>query len=132
MAVSMPTPALRTIDEPTVTGAHPAYRSNAVPRQWWTPTPAGEAPVGSDKARWACVARQSGEKTAASDVDGRSTVAAAHADEGRIQLPDPRAAEMAAIRDYACAFIAVETAHQRREWSERDDVRASWLPSWTA
>jgi conjugative relaxase-like TrwC/TraI family protein len=68
--------------------------------------------------------RQSGEKTAASDVVGRTTVAVAPAGEARIQLPDPRTAEMVAIRNYARAFIAVETAHQRREWPERDDLRA--------
>ena len=68
--------------------------------------------------------KQSGEKTAASDVVGPGTVATTHAGEARIQLPDPRVSEMAVIRDYARAFIAVETAHQRREWPERDDVRA--------
>jgi hypothetical protein len=68
--------------------------------------------------------KQSGEKTAASDVTTPSTVAVAPVGEARIQLPDPRVSEMAAIRDYAHAFIAVETAHQQREWPDRDDVRA--------
>jgi len=55
VAVSQPTPTLLPVDEPTVTGAHPAYRFKAAPQRWWTPTPAGEPPVGSDRARWASV-----------------------------------------------------------------------------
>jgi len=55
VAFDAPTPALRTIDEPTVTGARPSYRLRTAPQRWWTPTPAGEPPVGSDKARWASV-----------------------------------------------------------------------------
>ena len=55
VVVSQPTPALLPVDEPTVTGAHPAYRFRTAPQRWWTPTPAGEPPVGSDRARWASV-----------------------------------------------------------------------------
>ncbi len=55
VAVSPSTPALVSTNEPTVTGAHPAYRFRTAPQRWWTPTPAGEPPVGSDKARWASV-----------------------------------------------------------------------------
>ena len=49
-----PVPAPRTVIKPPPTGAPISFFE---PRQKsrWTPTPIGEAPVGSDKARWSAV-----------------------------------------------------------------------------
>lgn len=53
-SASGPVPAPRTVIKPTPTGAPISFFE---PRQTsrWTPTPVGEAPVGSDKARWSAV-----------------------------------------------------------------------------
>ena len=53
--VSPPTPALLTVDEPTVTGAPASHRVRARRKRPWSPTAAGEPPVGSVKARWTAV-----------------------------------------------------------------------------
>lgn len=55
VAVSQPTPALLTVDEPTVTGAPACHRVRPARRRRWMPTAAGEPPVGSVKARWTAV-----------------------------------------------------------------------------
>lgn len=55
VAVSPPTPALLTVDEPTVTGAPACHGVRTARRRPWSPTAAGEPPVGSIKARWASV-----------------------------------------------------------------------------
>jgi len=68
--------------------------------------------------------RQSGEKTAATDVarpEAPSTPAPAAP---QIQLPGPPSAEVDAIGRYARAFAAVEEAKRQREWPDRSDVRA--------
>jgi hypothetical protein len=51
---SAPVPASQTVIKPSPTGAPISFFE---PRQKsrWTPTPVGEAPVGSDKARWSAV-----------------------------------------------------------------------------
>lgn len=55
VAVSQPTPALLTVDEPTVTGAPASHGVRPARRRRWMPTAAGEPPVGSVKARWTAV-----------------------------------------------------------------------------
>jgi hypothetical protein len=50
----VPAPAARTVIEPTPTGALPAMRQQRQ-KPWWTPTALGEAPNGSEKARWSAV-----------------------------------------------------------------------------
>ncbi len=55
VAVSPPTPALLSVDEPTVTGAPASHRVRTARRRPWSPTAVGEPPVGSIKARWASV-----------------------------------------------------------------------------
>jgi hypothetical protein len=55
VAVSPPTPALLAVDEPTVTGAPASHGVRARRKRPWSPTAAGEPPVGSVKARWTAV-----------------------------------------------------------------------------
>jgi len=55
VAVSPPTPALLAVDEPTVTGAPASHGGRARRKRPWSPTAAGEPPVGSVKARWTAV-----------------------------------------------------------------------------
>lgn len=55
VAVSPPTPTLLTVDEPTVTGAPASHEVRARRKRLWSPTAAGEPPVGSVKARWTAV-----------------------------------------------------------------------------
>lgn len=50
----VPAPAARTVIEPTPTGALPVMRQQRQ-KPWWTPTALGEAPNGSEKARWSAV-----------------------------------------------------------------------------
>lgn len=68
--------------------------------------------------------RQSGEKTAASDVAGQGIVPPPAVADAQIRLPGPPPVEADAIGRYARAFAAVETAARQREWPEREDVRA--------
>lgn len=49
-----PVPAPRTVIKPTPTGAPISFFERRQ-KSRWTPTPVGEAPVGSDKARWSAV-----------------------------------------------------------------------------
>jgi len=53
-SASAPVPASQTVIEPTPTGAPISFFERRQ-KSWWTPTPVGEAPVGSDKARWSAV-----------------------------------------------------------------------------
>ncbi len=53
-SASAPVPAPRTVIKPTPTGAPISFFERRQ-KSRWTPTPVGEAPVGSDKARWSAV-----------------------------------------------------------------------------
>lgn len=53
-SASAPVSASRTVIKPTPTGAPISFFEQRQ-KSWWAPTPVGEAPVGSDKARWSAV-----------------------------------------------------------------------------
>jgi hypothetical protein len=70
-----PVPAPRTVIKPTPTDAPISFFERRQ-KSRWTPTPVGEAPVGSDKARWSAVGMLSAA-LALMVIPGNGMVAAA-------------------------------------------------------